>query len=117
MRSGNLRDTIYIEVPREDESLEDDDGVIDYTDDNNWNDWINRRAEVVATSGREFVLGQKVQAETTWMIRLHFDDEVCQVHERMRIRLNGVRLGIVAAYPDGNRQREFIIQAKEAKNG
>ena len=114
-RAGNFKDLVTIEKPRDDSGLVQADGHIDYTKDENWNDWIERRAEVLPTSGREFVAGQKVMAETTWMVRTYYDEDTAQINSRMKltIKRTGCILQIVAAYENANNRREYIIQCKE----
>lgn len=106
---GNYRDRIEIEEPKT------ADDWVDHTDPNQWRLFATRKAEAVAATGREFVSGEKVAADISHMVLMHYDSKTKHITPRMRIKVvvDNRILQIESVYPRGNQRREMICQCKE----
>lgn len=111
MPAGKYRDVITIE--ERDEGTADSGGHIDRTDSDNWSTFAIRRAEVIASTGREFVSGEKVQSEVSYVVKMRWDSTTKNITPLMRIVVGSKTLQIVLAYEVGNKNREVVCQCKE----
>ena len=116
MGAGKYRDRVTIQTPKEDVLDEDEYGQIDLTLDANWTAVGQRWAEVIAVNGREFVDGERLEAEVSHLLKLHYDSTTKTIQSEMRIVIDETsqKLNIVTAYPAGNRRREMILQCRES---
>jgi SPP1 family predicted phage head-tail adaptor len=105
----NYRDRIEIQEPK----AEDD--WVDHTDADNWKLYAQRKAEVIAATGREFVSGEKVAADISHMVLMYYDSKTKDITPKMRIKtvVDEKILEIETAYPRGNQRREMVCQCKE----
>ena len=106
---ANYRDRIQIEEPKA------ADDWVDHTHPENWKVYTTRKAEVIASTGREFVSGEKVAADISHMVLMHYDSKTKDITPRMRIVtvVDEKILEIAAVYPRGNQRREMVCQCKE----
>lgn len=113
MGAGKYRDRVTVEQFTE--GTAGSDGWRDRTDDANWSTYLSKwSAEVVPTGGREFVSGQKVQSDVTYIVTMRWSSETKVITPDMRFRTSSQKLEIVSAYPVGNKNREMVFQCKEA---
>jgi SPP1 family predicted phage head-tail adaptor len=105
----NYRDRIEIQQP---ESADD---WVDHTDEDNWKPYATRKAEVMSATGREFVSGEKVAADISHMVLMHYDSRTKAITPRMRIVtvVDEKILQIESVYPRGNQRRIMVCQCKE----
>ncbi len=96
------------------DAVPDDSGRVDETSDGYWREYFTCWAEVVSQSGREFMQARQVQADLSAMLRVVANTRTKAIDTKMRIRLNGRTLGIIAAYNLGERNEVVEIQCKEA---
>lgn len=62
-----------------------------------WSEFVSRRAEVVALSGREGVQARQVQGNVQYLITIRADAVTKAITPAMRVVWNGKTLGITAA--------------------
>lgn len=112
MPAGRKRDRIEIQQPTG--GTAGSDGWKDHTADATWLKVAERKGEWIASGGREFVSGEKVQANIDVMVIFHFDTTTSTITPKMRLekKSTGEVVQVEASYARGNKRREWVCQCK-----
>ncbi len=102
IRAGLLRTRVALQEKTETNT----DGVVTET----WATVVNRSAEFVSTTGREFVNAKAVDSDLAHLLRMRYWSDLTASH---RI-LDGSRVyGILSVVNVGNRRAEMLVSCKE----
>jgi len=75
-----------------------------------WADAMSLYTDIITTGGREFYAAQKVQAETTALIRLRYNSKI---NELMRVEFGNATYEILAINNVDQKNKELRISVKE----
>lgn len=113
---AKYKDILFVDKPR---AATSGDGFnqVDLSDDDNWIELFNRRASVEPSNGREFIVGQQVNSETTHVIKMRHDAETKTIVPTYRLRIGtGVSrrvFGIVGRINVNEAERELQFPCVE----
>lgn len=87
-------------------------GEVDLEDDANWETHFACWARVHPKGHKEFTRAGILDADVAHQIKVPASTETEAITGEMRIRWNGVKLGILAAFPSGEDRREIEMHTR-----
>lgn len=111
MPAAKYRESIVIEKVKV-TALSNAHGELDLDDDDNWETHFACFASLNPKGTREFTRAGILDADVAHQIRVPRGTLTEAINGDMRIRWNGAKLGILAAFPAGQDHREIEIHTR-----
>lgn len=82
-----------------------------------WSTYAIRYADVLPSSGREYVTAQQRYAEEITLLRLRYDSTTKNISPKMRVKYGDRFLNIESALNDNDRNKSIQLLCREAVDG
>ena len=111
MPAAKYREPIVIENVKP-SALLNAHGELDLEDDANWETYFSCFAIVHPKGAKEFIRAGILDADVAHQIKVPRGTDTEGITSEMRIRWNGAKLGILAAFPSGETHRQIEMHTR-----